>query len=211
MPTTTRRRISETGASTSRAGTDFPLEAGETLVFKVDDTFPARRASHAGLLEELELLHRRRPVRQRHRQGRRRGGLLDARERRTTGFLIGDMIWTAWNNDSYLFQNALLNNDCVEPFDPRQERREDPEEEGERRRLRVGHGPLRGEAEPRSRGRDLHGRQNAVNSGGAPRPDQLHRTGDYLGSKVTGAKAAQRAQALALATTLDQYNNGNIC
>lgn len=37
-------------------------------------------------------------------------------------------------------------------------------------------------------------------------------SGDYLGSgRLTAAKAAQRTQALSLAATLDQYNNGNLC
>jgi hypothetical protein len=36
-------------------------------------------------------------------------------------------------------------------------------------------------------------------------------SGDYLGPKVKGSKLTQRNQALALATTLDQYNNGNLC
>jgi hypothetical protein len=36
-------------------------------------------------------------------------------------------------------------------------------------------------------------------------------TGEYLGPKVKGALATKRAQALSLATTLDQYNNGNLC
>jgi hypothetical protein len=36
-------------------------------------------------------------------------------------------------------------------------------------------------------------------------------TGTYLPSNVKGALAVKRIQALALATTLDQYNNGNIC
>jgi hypothetical protein len=37
-------------------------------------------------------------------------------------------------------------------------------------------------------------------------------TGSYLPSNVTGAaKIAQRNQALSLATTLDQYNNGSLC
>ncbi|HET9242939.1 MAG TPA: hypothetical protein VFN99_05810 [Gaiella sp.] len=36
-------------------------------------------------------------------------------------------------------------------------------------------------------------------------------TGDYLGPKVKGALATKRAQALALAATLDQYNNGDLC
>jgi hypothetical protein len=36
-------------------------------------------------------------------------------------------------------------------------------------------------------------------------------TGSYLGSKVKGALLTLRNQALALAATLDQYNNGNLC
>ena len=36
-------------------------------------------------------------------------------------------------------------------------------------------------------------------------------SGDYLGSKVKGAKLVQRNQALQLARTLDQYNNGLLC
>jgi hypothetical protein len=42
--------------------------------------------------------------------------------------------------------------------------------------------------------------------------DQINFTGsgDYLTSKDK-AKATQRAQALSLATTLDQYNNGVLC
>jgi uncharacterized repeat protein (TIGR01451 family) len=36
-------------------------------------------------------------------------------------------------------------------------------------------------------------------------------SGDYLGPKVKGALLAKRNQALQLANTLDQYNNGNIC
>jgi hypothetical protein len=36
-------------------------------------------------------------------------------------------------------------------------------------------------------------------------------SGDYLGSKVKGALLTKRAQALSLANTLDQYNNGNLC
>jgi hypothetical protein len=36
-------------------------------------------------------------------------------------------------------------------------------------------------------------------------------TGDYLGPKVKGALALKRAQALALAATLDQYNNNLLC
>ena len=36
-------------------------------------------------------------------------------------------------------------------------------------------------------------------------------TGDYLGPKVKGALATKRAEALSLAATLDQYNNGNLC
>ncbi|HEX5955441.1 MAG TPA: hypothetical protein VFY37_05860, partial [Solirubrobacterales bacterium] len=36
-------------------------------------------------------------------------------------------------------------------------------------------------------------------------------TGDYLGSKVKGTLATKRTQALSLASTLDQYNNGNLC
>jgi uncharacterized repeat protein (TIGR01451 family) len=36
-------------------------------------------------------------------------------------------------------------------------------------------------------------------------------TGDYLGSKVKGALATKRTQALNLANTLDRYNNGNLC
>jgi hypothetical protein len=43
--------------------------------------------------------------------------------------------------------------------------------------------------------------------------DQINFTGsgDYLGSKVKGAQLTQRSQALSLANTLDQYNNGNLC
>ncbi|MGH9891309.1 MAG: prealbumin-like fold domain-containing protein, partial [bacterium] len=36
-------------------------------------------------------------------------------------------------------------------------------------------------------------------------------TGDYLGPRVTGPALTQRNQALALAATLDQYNNNNLC
>ena len=36
-------------------------------------------------------------------------------------------------------------------------------------------------------------------------------TGSYLGPKVKGDLLALRNQALALANTLDQYNNGNLC
>jgi hypothetical protein len=36
-------------------------------------------------------------------------------------------------------------------------------------------------------------------------------TGAYLPSSVKNGLAVKRAQALALASTLDQYNNGNIC
>ena len=36
-------------------------------------------------------------------------------------------------------------------------------------------------------------------------------SGDYLGSKAKGAQLTQRNQALSLANTLDQYNNGNLC
>ncbi|HVL98614.1 MAG TPA: hypothetical protein VM324_04910 [Egibacteraceae bacterium] len=36
-------------------------------------------------------------------------------------------------------------------------------------------------------------------------------TGDYLGSKVKGQLATVRAQALALAQQLDDYNNGDLC
>ena len=36
-------------------------------------------------------------------------------------------------------------------------------------------------------------------------------TGEYLGPKVKGALATTRTQALSLAATLDQYNNGNLC
>jgi hypothetical protein len=36
-------------------------------------------------------------------------------------------------------------------------------------------------------------------------------TGEYLGSKVKGALATKRTQALALAKTLDIYNNGDLC
>jgi hypothetical protein len=36
-------------------------------------------------------------------------------------------------------------------------------------------------------------------------------SGDYLGPKVKGALLTLRNQALSLATTLDQYNNGNLC
>jgi plastocyanin len=36
-------------------------------------------------------------------------------------------------------------------------------------------------------------------------------TGSYLGPKVTGTAAIQRANALALASTLDQYNNNLLC
>jgi hypothetical protein len=35
--------------------------------------------------------------------------------------------------------------------------------------------------------------------------------GDYLGSKVKGAKLTLRNQAISLASTLDEYNNGNLC
>jgi hypothetical protein len=36
-------------------------------------------------------------------------------------------------------------------------------------------------------------------------------SGDYLGPKVKGALLTLRNQALSLATTLDRYNNGNLC
>jgi len=36
-------------------------------------------------------------------------------------------------------------------------------------------------------------------------------TGDYLGTRVRGAKLDQRNQALSLAATLDNYNNGGLC
>ena len=45
----------------------------------------------------------------------------------------------------------------------------------------------------------------------ANNPINFNGTGSYLGPKVKGSLATLRAQALSLASTLDQYNNGNLC
>jgi hypothetical protein len=118
-----------------------------------------------------------------------------------------------WNNDPYLFQNAPLNNDCVEAV-----RILDKSD------AKTGK-KMANDAAYNLATMLLAAKLNFAAGAGTCQEaldaalaaqallDQINftGTGDYLGSKVKGSLLTLRNQANALAKTLDEYNNNILC
>ena len=116
-----------------------------------------------------------------------------------------------WNDDMYLFQNAPRNNDCVEAVrildksDAKTGKKAASDAAYE-----LATALLAARLNFAAGAETCAAAQNAATAGQALLVQiKFTGTGTYLTSKV--GNQTLRSQALALATTLDQYNNGNVC
>jgi hypothetical protein len=197
------------------AGTDFPIPAGGTLVFEVDNSFPGGDARTPGYWKNWSSCSNGGQYAHAQAEGGGANGFWTLDELlNNPGFTIGDMTLNGvWNDDPYLFQNAPLNNDCVEAVrildksDAKTGKKKASDAA-----YNLATALLAAKLNFAAGAATCQAAQDAALSAQALL-DQINftGTGDYLTSKAKGAQATLRNQALALQAILDDYNNNELC
>jgi Domain of unknown function DUF11 len=197
------------------AGTDFAIPAGGTLVFQVDNSFPGGEPRTPGYWKNWSSCTGGGQYQNAINRGGGAAGFWTLDELlNNPGFTIGLMVLNGvWNDDPYMFQNAPLNNDCVEAvriLDKSDAK--DGKKRASDAAYELATALFAAKLNFAAGAETCAAAQNAAISGQALLVGiSFNGTGSYLPSNVKGALLTKRNQALALASTLDQYNNGNLC
>jgi uncharacterized repeat protein (TIGR01451 family) len=197
------------------AATDFAIPAGGTLVFQVDNSFPGGEPRTPGYWKNWSSCTGGGQYQNAINRGGGPAGFWTLDELlNNPGFTIGSMVVNGvWNDDQFKFQNAPRNNDCVEAvriLDKSDAK--DGKKKASDAAYELATALLAAKLNFAAGAETCQAAQNAANAGQTLLASiSFTGTGSYLPSTVKGTLATKRAQALALAKTLDQYNNGNVC
>jgi uncharacterized repeat protein (TIGR01451 family) len=206
------------------AGTDFPLSAGKTLVFQVDNSFPGGEPRTPGYWKNWSSCTGGNQYANAIAKGGGAAGFWTLDELlNNPGFLIGDMkVNGVWNDAGDLFLLPTpKNNDCVEAvriLDKSDAK--DGKKRANDAAYELATALFAAKLNLAAGAETCQAVQDAVNAGQAllannpndPVPGiNFTGTGSYLPSTVKNGLAVLRTKALQLATTLDNYNNGNLC
>ena len=197
------------------AGTDFSLTAGGTLVFQVDNSFPGGEPRTPGYWKNWSSCTGGNQYRNAVNRGGGAAGFWTLDELlNNPGYDVGKMrLNGVWDDDQFKFQNAPLNNDCVEAvriLDKSDAK--DGKKKANDAAYELATALLAAKLNLSAGAESCQTVLNAVTAGQKLLYDiSFTGTGAYLPSTVKNGLVAIRAQALSLATTLDQYNNGNVC
>jgi hypothetical protein len=196
------------------AGTSYTLTPGETLVFEVNNSFPGGEPRTPGYWKNWNACTGGNQVQVAANNGGPDEGWYTLDDLlNNPGFLIGDMVLNGvWDDDQFKFDSPQ-HNDCIEAVrildksDAKTGRKKANDAAYE-----LATALLAAKLNLAAGAETCSAVQTAVNSAQTLLDNiNFTGTGDYLGPRVSGPKVALRNQALALAYTLDQYNNGNLC
>jgi hypothetical protein len=195
-------------------GTSYPLPAGGTLVFEVDNQFPGGEPRTPGYWKNWNACTNGGQYQNAINNGGGAGGFWTLDELlNNPGYTIGDMVLNGdWDDDQFKFDSPQ-HNDCVEAV-----RILDKSDAKTGKKMandaayELATALFAAKLNLSAGAETCPAVITAVNDG-QTLLDSINftGTGSYLGPKVKGAAATTRTQALALAKTLDNYNNGLLC